>query len=74
MKVSLLTPIYEGSPHSWGKDLAYMLNKNGIVAKHVHSLPMLPEPCVYRKDVQQNYNANVVLRKIVDLYREIREG
>lgn len=48
MKVNLLTPIRKGGPYSWGKDLAYMLNKNGIVAKHVHSLPMLLKSCFYQ--------------------------
>ena len=51
-----------------------MLNKNGILAKRVHSLPMLPESCFYRKDIDQKYNTDVVLSKIVDLYQEIREG
>lgn len=51
-----------------------MPNKNSILAKHVHSLPMLPESCFYRKDIDQKYNADVVLSKIVDLYREIWEG
>lgn len=30
------------------KDLAYIRNKNGILAKLVHSLPMLPEPFFYQ--------------------------
>ena len=50
MKVNLLTLIRKGGPYSWDNDLAYMLNKNGVLAKHVHRLPMLPESCVYRQD------------------------
>lgn len=50
-----------------------MLNKNGIVAKRVHRLSMLQEPCVYRKDVEQNYSPQAVLGKILSLYREIED-
>jgi glycosyltransferase involved in cell wall biosynthesis len=48
MKVNLLTPIRKGGPYSWGKDLAYMLNQNGVLAKHVHSLPTLLKSCFYQ--------------------------
>jgi glycosyltransferase involved in cell wall biosynthesis len=48
MKINLLTPIRKGGPYSWGEDLTYMLNKNGIVARHVHSLPMLLEACLFQ--------------------------
>jgi glycosyltransferase involved in cell wall biosynthesis len=48
MKVSLLTPIRMGGPYSWGKDLTYVLNQNGVLAKHVHSLPMLAGSCLYQ--------------------------
>ncbi|MGQ9628536.1 MAG: glycosyltransferase family 4 protein [Anaerolineae bacterium] len=48
MKVSLLTPIRKGGPYSWGADLTYVLNRNGVLAKHVHSLPMLLKSCFYQ--------------------------
>jgi glycosyltransferase involved in cell wall biosynthesis len=48
MKVNLLTPIRKGGPYSWGKDLTYVLNQNGVLAKHVHSLPMLAGSCLYQ--------------------------
>ena len=73
MKVNLLTLIRKGGPYSWDKDLAYMLNKNGVLAKHVHRLPMLPESCVYRQDAEQNYSPQAVLGKILPLYKEIED-
>jgi len=49
MKANLLTPIRKGGPYSWGEDLTYMLNQNGVLAKHVHSLPMLLGSCFYQQ-------------------------
>lgn len=48
MQVNLLTPIRKGGPYSWGEDLTYMLNQNSVLAKHVHSLPMLLKSCFYQ--------------------------
>ena len=48
-----------------------MLNKNGIVVKHVHNLPMTQESCFYRKDAEQNHPSQAVLGKILSLYQEI---
>jgi len=48
VQVNLLTPIRKGGPYNWGRDLTYMLNKNGIVAKHIHTLPMLLGSCLYQ--------------------------
>lgn len=48
MKVNLLTPIRKGGPYSWGKDLTYVLNQNDVLAKHVHSPPMLLGSCLYQ--------------------------
>lgn len=73
MQVNLLTPIRKGDPYSWGEDLTYMLNKNGIVARHVHSLPMLQESCAYRKYAEQNHSLQAALGKILSLYQEIED-
>ena len=48
MKVSLLTPINKDTSVPWGKDLVHILNKNGVQAKHIHSLPMLLKSCFYQ--------------------------
>ena len=48
MKVNVLTPVRKGGPYSWGVDLTYMLNQNGIPTKHVHSLPMLLGSCLHQ--------------------------
>ena len=38
MKINILTPVHKGGPYNWGRDLAYLLNKKGFVANHVHKL------------------------------------
>lgn len=48
MKVNLLTPIRKGGPHSWGEDLAYMLNQNGVPTEHINNLPTLLRSCLHQ--------------------------
>jgi glycosyltransferase involved in cell wall biosynthesis len=48
MKVSLLTPVREGGPYNWGRDLVSMLNKNDIKANQIHTLFSLSKSCLYQ--------------------------
>ncbi|MBI4365187.1 MAG: glycosyltransferase, partial [Deltaproteobacteria bacterium] len=41
MKINILSPYRRGGPYQWSEDLAGALNKNGIRARHVHTLPEL---------------------------------
>ena len=38
MKINILTSVHKGGPYNWGRDLAYLLNKKGFIANHVHKL------------------------------------
>jgi len=44
----VLTPIRFGGPFKWGQDLVSLLNKDGIQAKHVHTLFNLSKSCLYQ--------------------------
>ena len=48
MKINVLTPIRFGGPFKWGQDLVSLLNKDGIQAKHVHTLFNLSKSCLYQ--------------------------
>jgi glycosyltransferase involved in cell wall biosynthesis len=49
MEINVLTPFHRGGPYKWGQDLADLLNRKGVTAKHMHEYYELFSTPFYQK-------------------------